>query len=131
MPVTDAEITSLADTRDIITLGARADDVRRERHDLRTTFVRVAIVGAQDGFEVPASAGEVRITGAPGSVAAATDRIHAVAARANRVPVSGYSLADLEELAASEAIALRALLVQFRQAGLELVGDAAVDRLRD
>ena len=46
MPVTDADLTTLIATRDIISLGMRADEARRERHGLRTTFVRVAVLPA-------------------------------------------------------------------------------------
>ena len=42
MTVTDAELETLASTHDIISLGAAADEVRRERHGIRTTFVRSA-----------------------------------------------------------------------------------------
>jgi aminodeoxyfutalosine synthase len=54
-----------------------------------------------------------------------------VAAGASGKPVSGYSLADLELLAAQERITLRDLLEQLRAAGLELVAEAPFDRLRD
>ncbi|PYR05399.1 MAG: hypothetical protein DMG00_21765 [Acidobacteria bacterium] len=45
--------------------------------------------------------------------------------------MSGFSLADLEELAAREGVTLRALLEQLRAAGLEIVSEAPIDRLRD
>ncbi len=50
---------------------------------------------------------------------------------AGGVPVSGFSLADLEALAAREPITLRALLEELKAAGLELVADAPLDRLQD
>src|SRR3954470_15149702 len=111
MPVTSAEIAALADTRDIIAIGARADDVRRERHGMRTTFVRVAVVpsDADAAADWPPAAGEIRIGGAPSSVAGAVRRVRAIAGRANGVPVSAYSLSDLEQLAAAEGVPLRAL----------------------
>ena len=49
MPVTDAEMTSLANSHDIIAIGMEADAVRREKHGNRTTFVRVAIIDAAPG----------------------------------------------------------------------------------
>ena len=45
--------------------------------------------------------------------------------------MSGYSLADLEVLAAQERVTLRDLLEELRAAGLELVAEAPFDRLRD
>ena len=74
---------------------------------------------------------EVRIVGAPLSRAAAVERVRRVAEAARGIPLSGYSLSDLEQLAVSEAVTLRALLEELRAAGLELVADAPVDRLRD
>jgi aminodeoxyfutalosine synthase len=45
--------------------------------------------------------------------------------------VSGFSLADLEQLAGRERITLRALLEELRGAGLELVAEAPFDQLHD
>ena len=65
--ISAAELTSLATTHDIISVGMLADDVRRARHGAVTTFVRVATVSADVGAPVnrPASAGELRIVGQP------------------------------------------------------------------
>jgi 2-iminoacetate synthase ThiH len=133
MPPTEAEFTTLASTRDIIRMGMDADDIRRERHGTRTTFVRVAdIVTETDAAPAwPPAAGEIRIIGTPSSRAAAVARVSQVAAAANGVPVSGFSLAELEQLAVREAVALRALLEELRAAGLELVAEAPFDRLED
>jgi aminodeoxyfutalosine synthase len=54
-----------------------------------------------------------------------------VAAAAHGAAVSAFSLADLEQLAAREAVTLRALLEELRAAGLELVAEAPVDLLQD
>ena len=69
MPVTDAELISLAASHDIITIGALADELRRERHGTRTTFVRVAEVpaAADASLPSPASAGSGITTGHTGS----------------------------------------------------------------
>lgn len=133
MPVTDVELSSLAASHDIITLGMRADEVRRARHGLRTTFVRVADVpGEPEGpLDWPAAAGEVRIAGTPASIDAAVRRVGEAVSRAAGVPVSAFSLADLEDLAARQQATLRAVLEQLRAAGLELIAEAPFDRLRD
>src|SRR4051794_36755760 len=104
MTVTDAELTTLAASHDIISLGIAADETRRLLHGTRTTFVRVADVDATPGspIEIPASAGEVRIVGAPSDRAAAVQRVQEVCAAAGGTPVSAFSLADLEQLASSE-----------------------------
>jgi aminodeoxyfutalosine synthase len=133
MPVTDAELTTLAQTDDIISLGALADDVRRQRHGTTTTFVRVAVIAGEPGSPVahPAAAGELRIVGTPVSRAAAIERVREAAAAAGSAALTGFSLADLEALSARDGVTLRALLEELRSAGLELVGDAAIDRLHD
>jgi aminodeoxyfutalosine synthase len=73
----------------------------------------------------------VRIVGAPATRSAAVARTAEVAAVAGGVPVSGYSLADLESLSRTEGVTLRALLEDLRAAGLELVAEAPIDRLAD
>jgi aminodeoxyfutalosine synthase len=133
MPVTDAEITSLAASHDIIAIGMEADAVRREKHGNKTTFVRVAAVAATPGaaLEWPASAGEIRITGVPDAPSAAVARVKAVVERAKGTPVSAFSLADLEQLAIREKLTLRSLLEDLRAVGLDLVAEAPFDELQD
>lgn len=134
MTVTEAELSALLASHDLISLGVAADDVRRQRHGANTTYVRVADVDATPGapIEVPPAAGEVRIVGTPASRAAAATRVkEVVTAVAGRVPVSAYSLADLETMAAREQVPLRALLEELAAAGLEMVADAPFDLLRD
>jgi len=133
MPVSDTDLSTLAASHDIITLGMQADAVRRERHGVRTTFVRVAEVSAEVGAPLswPAAAGEVRIVGAPASRAAALDRVREAVAAAKGVPVSAFSLDDLEQLASREQITLRLLLEELHAAGLDLVAEAPFDRLQD
>jgi aminodeoxyfutalosine synthase len=136
MTVSDAELASLATSHDIISLGMLADEVRRRRHGVRTTFVRVADVPVTDGEgrSLPPFAGEIRIVGTPASRAAAVERVRQLAASirgAGGVPLSGFSLADLETLSIREGVTLRALLEELHAAGLELVAEAPFDRLQD
>ena len=129
MTVTDAELTTLATSSRHHRLGVAADEVRRQRHGTRTTFVRVAdldvLPGAPTG--IPETAGEVRIVGVPADRASAVQRITEVVggiAGDRRFP--GFSLADLETLASKEQVPLRTLLEELKQAGLELIAQAAV-----
>ncbi|HEY7293092.1 MAG TPA: hypothetical protein VH583_24870 [Vicinamibacterales bacterium] len=133
MPVSERELTSLAASHDIISIGMAADEVRRGRHGTRTTFVRVADVSADADADVswPSGAGEIRITGSPVSRAAAIERVRRVAASVNGIPLSAFSLDDLERLAGDEHVTLRLLLEELHAAGLELVAEAPVDRLQD
>src|SRR5262245_30524209 len=125
MPVSETDISSLAASHDIIDLGMRADAVRREKHANKTTFVRVAVVDATPGAALtwPSAAGEIRIVGAPATRAAAVARVREVAAAANRIPVSGFALSDLELLAAQERTTLREALEELKAAGLELIAE--------
>jgi hypothetical protein len=133
MAVSSTAFSSLAASHDIISLGIAADEARRARHGAKTTYVRVVDVDAAPGsaLSIPAAAGEIRIIGTSATRAVAIQRVSEVAAVASGKPVSGYSLADLELLAAQERITLRDLLEQLRAAGLELVAEAPFDRLRD
>ena len=130
--LTDDDIASLAASYDIIALGMLGDEARRRRHGARTTFVRVAEVPASGGAPSwPATAGEIRIVGTPPNRRAAVDRVREVAAVAGAMPVSGFALSDLERMAVAEATTLRLLLEELCAEGLEMVADAAFDRLAD
>lgn len=132
MTVSDAELSTFATSHDIISLGMAADAARRARHGTRTTYVRVASVGVAPGapVDIPPAAGEVRIAGVPASRADAVLRVQEVA-QAARVPVSGFSLSDLEALAGQTHVTLRELLEELQAAGLELVSEAPFEKLRD
>jgi 2-iminoacetate synthase ThiH len=130
--LSEKDIASLAATHDIIELGMRADELRRQLHGVRTTFVRVAELALDSAdVAIPPAAGEIRIVGTPAARQTAVDRVRAVAVEAEGRPLSGFSLADLERLAGVERITLRALLEELCAAGLELVADAPFDRLQD
>jgi aminodeoxyfutalosine synthase len=127
----------LAD-RNLIAVGARGDEARRRRHGNKTTFVRVFEVHTDalrlgSGQAIPASArpGEIRVTGKPPSVAAAVASITAVRALAGPIPVSAYSLDDLLDLAGGGLAGLTDLVARLAAAGLEIIAEAAVDRLPD
>jgi len=130
--ISDSEAQEMLGSRDLISIGVRADDLRRRLHGARTTFVRV--------FELPVdrppaslpsgtSAGEFRIVGRPASLDAAIAAVRSATRIARGVPVTGFSLVDLFTLdgASSLAAACRAL----REAGLEAVAEAPLDRLDD
>jgi aminodeoxyfutalosine synthase len=126
----------------LITVGARGDEERRRRHGARTTFVRVFEVhgdvlrqgsGQAVPAVLPASAapGEIRITGRPASMASAVAAVTAARAFAGAVPVTGYSLADLLDLAGGSTSALTAELRALVSAGLAIVAEAPLDLLPD
>jgi aminodeoxyfutalosine synthase len=133
IPLSDSVLGHFAASYDILTVGMAADEERRRRHGARTTFVRVATVGADpaEAAIVPPAAGEVRIAGVPASLEQALARIRSIVPLAGGRPVTGFSLADLEALAPREGTTLRALLEAMAAEGLELVAEAPFDRLRD
>ncbi|HVC20477.1 MAG TPA: hypothetical protein VNE16_10390 [Vicinamibacterales bacterium] len=131
-PLSDADALDLASTQDLVGLAELADRARRRRHGTQTTFVRVAEVSLAGPLpDLPGDAGEWCLRGAPATLESAQARVQQLVARAGEVPVSAFSLADLEALAADEGLSLRALLERLREAGLELVAEAPVDDLQD
>jgi aminodeoxyfutalosine synthase len=130
--ISDSDAQKILESRDLIAIGVRADDLRRRLHGARTTFVRVFELHV----EAPAascprgtSAGEFRIVGRPASLDAAIAAVRAAIRIAGGVPVTGFSLADLLALdgGSSLAGACRAL----REAGLEAIAEAPLDSLDD
>jgi aminodeoxyfutalosine synthase len=124
----DAQL--ILDTPDLITVGVMAGDIRERLHGRSTTFVRVFAVHAG---AVPVSApsgtqsGELRIVGTPGSVEAAVRAVRATVALAFKVPVTGFSLADLHGLDAP----LREVCARLKDAGLDGVAEVPLDRVTD
>jgi aminodeoxyfutalosine synthase len=122
----------LAD-RNVTAVGARGDEDRRRRHGARTTFVRVFEVhtdAVPSALPHSASAGEVRITGRPASVAAAIASVRQARGIAGPIPVSGFSLADLLDLAGGAAASLTDFAARLSAAGLHLVSEVPLDRLQ-
>jgi len=123
--------TILAD-RNVVAVGARGDEQRRRRHGAKTTFVRVleihtdAVPGA---IPAGASAGEVRISGRPASVAAAIASAKQARGIAGDIPVTGFSLADLLELSGGGLASLTDLSARLAAAGLAAVAEAPIDVL--
>ena len=115
---------------DLIAAGVQGDEVRRAMHGARTTFVRVFEVHVD---AIPAAApqglaaGEVRIVGRAADAGAALAAVTAAAAIAGAVPLTGFSLTDLRELA-PEREAFTALCSKLHTAGLAAIADVALDR---
>jgi aminodeoxyfutalosine synthase len=131
-PLTAADAEALAASYDIVTLGMIADEVRRARHGRATTFVRVADLRLPlvegDAIVVPPSAGEVRLVGRFAGIEAASATVRRAMTAAGDVPVTAFSLADLEK-AAGSTVRLTAWLAALRDAGLAAVADAPLDGL--
>ncbi len=121
------DVRAILGATDLIAIGMMADEVRRGIHGVRTTFVRVFEVHAD---AVPAAlpsgieAGELRISGRPESLEAACAAVASVRRMAGPIPVTGFSLADLAELDASDRP-----FVRLKEAGLDAVAEVPLDRM--
>ena len=119
---------------DLLGLGALADDCRRLRHGDRATFVRVQEIQATadpaSAVEVVPGAGEVRICGEVDGREQALRLVRRVAADAGSVPVTGFALDMLADHCAWDPAALVDLLVDLKHAGLSLLAEARVERVR-
>ncbi|HEY8536518.1 MAG TPA: hypothetical protein VIL25_08705 [Vicinamibacterales bacterium] len=134
-PLTQADRDALFETRDLLTLGMAADELRRRRHGSRITFVRVATIEA-----AAALSGDVRWSGSPGELClagsaepidAAISAVRHTVAASGGIPVTGFSLADLEAAAAASGEALVNVLRRLREAGLAAIASAPLDAVRD
>ena len=145
--LSDEDIDTLEADRDIVALGMLADGERRKRHGGRVTYVRVADwqspaglgpharlprmgpkpgpTDAGPGFS-PADAGEVRIVSVPASLDTAAAWVSDARDAAGKIPLSGFSLADLDGLQDPLPVVLKAL----KDAGLALVAHAPLDKLK-
>jgi hypothetical protein len=128
------EAQAIFDDKNLIAVGVRGDEERRRRHGVATTFVRVFEVhtdAVPAALPASASAGEIRVTGKPPSVAAAVAAVKAVRVLAGAIPVTAYSLADLLDLGGGTVAGLGDLLARLSGAGLEAVAEAPIDVLAD
>lgn len=120
----------LLETPDLIAVGVAGDDVRRRMHGTRTTFVRVfeVHVDAPPQARPPrVAAGEFRIVGRPASLDAAVAAVRATVALAGSVPVTGFSVADLQTL----SMPLKEACTALRAAGLVAVTQLPLDAVSD
>jgi aminodeoxyfutalosine synthase len=115
-------------TSDLIAVGVAGDDIRRQIHGTKTTFVRVFEIHVDaPPAALPARthAGEFRVVGTPRSLQHAADAVRAAVGLAAGVPVTGFSLADLAALDAP----LDEVCAALDEAGLAAVAHAPLDLL--
>ena len=126
------ELTGLRN-EDILSLGMRADEVRRARHDGSVvTYLRVHVVGAAQvasTLEIPPGAAEVRLHDTPASLDEAITHVHMLREAAGTRRVAAFSLADLEDRAQGGWGSVEGVLQQLRKAGLSDLAEVAVDRV--
>jgi aminodeoxyfutalosine synthase len=125
-----AEILQLAEAPDILTLGMLADAVRRRLHGNTVTFLRVAEWPASAGEDprAPAAAArELRLTTTPATLDAALRSVEEARRRAAGRTVAGFTSAALRGLAESAGKRLAAVAADLRGAGLDALGEIALD----
>ena len=116
---------------DLISVGTLGELARRARHGDVVTFAQVLNI---DDGKMPSEMGgatEVRITTKPASIDEACAQVRAVTAVAGDRTVTGYSVADLLELADGDHLQLVEVAGQLHDAGLEGVAFLPVDRLEE
>ena len=126
-PLTHDEAERVLACPDLVSVGVLGELARRAHHGDAVTYGQVLIV---DTDAVPGDvggAGEIRITTRPASIEAACAQVRAVAAAAGRVPVTGFSAADLLALAGGDHLVLADVAARLRAAGLGGVAFLPVD----
>ncbi len=130
--ISETEAHELVASKNLITIGVKADDVRRRLHGVRTTFVRVfeiRIDAPVATLPPRTSAGEFRIIGSPSSLESAIQAVRSAKILAAGVPLAGFSLVELLQL--EGASSLRDSCRALRDAGLDVIAEAPVDALQD
>ena len=119
----------LLSSHDLVRIGVLGEAARRRVTGNDVSFGRVCVI---DGPELPATkgaAGEVRLSGIPASVDEARTRVRTAVAFADGVVLTGYSLADLAELAGHDHLVLAELARALRADGLHAVAETPIDRI--
>jgi hypothetical protein len=116
---------------DILTLGMRADELRRARPDGDVvTYLRVHVVKPSDfaaPLVVPSAAAEVRLHETPGSLEEAISRVRTLREAAGTRRVAAFSLAELQQRANAGWGSLKRVSKELRQAGLSDLTEVPVD----
>ena len=130
-----AEVETLLSGADLLQIGQRADEARRERHGNRSTYVTVFEIRVDADEprvrEIPAGAREVRLIGRPRSIDDAEAAVVAAKAIAGDRALTGFSLADLVTLASDARLTLIDVASRLSSAGLESAAEVPVDLLVD
>jgi|SRR5579871_3864206 len=114
--------------RDLVAVGALADSCRRRLSGTRVTFCRVSMAPGGSAPSSRGAAGEVRVEGRPQSIDEAQAWIRAARTFAGDVPLTAFSLDHLAALSGHDHLALARTARALREAGLEAVAEAPLDR---
>jgi aminodeoxyfutalosine synthase len=131
--LSDDQLTALAVSTDILTLAMVADDVRRRHHGSTVTYVRVADVDLGSAVVVPwsSAARELRCVGLAGVDGGCLASLQAVVDMAGSVPVTAFSLAELERAALTSGRSLGDVCRAIRACGVAAIAEVPLDELAD
>ncbi len=129
-PLTADDLIALADTRDVVRLGALADERRRRRRGDRVTYVRVLEIASTGADLGPGAsgAGEIRLTGCPESESMVLAAVERTVAVAGKTPVTGFALDELIACCAGDAARFDRFAADLRHTGLAAIAEAVVER---
>jgi aminodeoxyfutalosine synthase len=130
-PFTRADADRIMACADLISIGMVGEAARKARHGDRVTWGRVCVLSAEPWPASCGDAGEVRIAGRPASVDEARARVCRARPLAGATPLTGFSAADLLDLAGGDHLALADLAKALAADGLASVAELPLDRLGD
>jgi len=128
-PLSVDELTRLAESPDILSIGMLADAVRRRVRGTQVTFLRVVLVDVTQpvgASAIPAAAREVRLTSSPETLEAALESVQALRTVAGERTVSGLSWMDIDRWAGANG-GHKAVLAALRTAGLGAIAELPLD----
>jgi aminodeoxyfutalosine synthase len=131
---TAEEAAEVAGCPDLVSVGVLGESARKAIRGDRVTFARVAVLSSEVGAPPAAGRGdarEVRLVGRPMSLDDARARAAAARSMAEGATLTGFSMADLLELAGHDHVALAGVARALADAGLAAVAETPIDRLGD
>ena len=126
-----AEAEALLANPDLLLTGTLGEQARVAITGRQVTYGRVAVVTADFDPAQVGEACEVRLVGTPVTVEMAIARVRGAAGRTGHAVLTGFSLADLLDLAGHDHLGLAELARECASAGLEAVAEAPIDLLGD
>jgi hypothetical protein len=122
------------ETDNILTLGMRADEVRRRTGSSRVYYQRVHLLSMADvrhGLAIPEPASEVRLLETPASLDDALKAVEAIKEAAGPRPVTAFSLAEIAGRIREGWGDWRTTLTKLSSAGIIDFAETPVDLLDD
>lgn len=130
-PLSRFQAAAVLASPDLVGIGVLGEMARRAASGDRVTFCRVCPVSASAMPSDVGEAGEVRLSGMPGSADEARAWVRDAARIAGNRPLTAFSLADLAALVGGDPAALGDLARALRADGLDAIAEAPVDQLGD